>query len=93
MNTHRSNEHIPKTGVLLGHRFLRDFSSDYNVQSPAYFVGVITEYKQPHSPHELFNYLPHRAKHGNDPLGDGLYRIRYLDGDKDDISPAEAYEG
>jgi len=76
---------------LIGHRILRDFSSDYSLPSPLYFVGVITEYKEPTFPHIRRNFLP--DKNHNDPLGDGLYRVRYLDATKDDVSPVEAYEG
>jgi len=87
----------PQNGILLGHRILRDFSSDYNLPPPVYFVGVITEFKPPHSSSSLKTLLPEkRINTAHAILDDGLYRVRYLDTGtkyKDKVSPAEAYEG
>jgi len=80
----------PKKGALLGHRILRDFSQDYNKKTPIYFIGIITEYQPSPNPTDLQSLFPSKKKQS---LDNGLYRIRYLDKDKDEVSPAEAYAG
>ena len=85
-----------KKGVLLGHRILRDFSQDYNKKTPIYFIGIITEYQPTPKPSDLQTIFPskqNKKSKQQSSLDNGLYRIRYLDKDKDEISPAEAYAG
>jgi len=87
-----------KKGVLLGHRILRDFSKDYNKKTPMYFVGIITEYQPSKNANDIITIFPTKKnvkgkKKEQSDLDEGLYRIRYLDKDKDEVSPSEAYVG
>jgi len=87
-----------KKGVLLGHRILRDFSKDYNKKTPTYFVGIITEYQPSENSPDIQTIFPSKKnikdkKKRQSDLDNGLYRIRYLDKDKDEVSPSDAYVG
>ena len=88
-----------RKGVLLGHRILRDFSKDYDKKTPIYFVGIITEYQPSENPSDLKDIFSSNEKNvkgsNKEPsdLSNGLYRIRYLDGDIDEVSPSDAYCG
>jgi len=87
-----------KKGVLLGHRILRDFSKDYNKKTPTYFVGIITEYQPSENSSDIKTIFPSKKntkgkKKEQSDLDSGLYRIRYLDKDKDEVPPSDAYVG
>merc|ERR1711920_674127 len=63
-----------------------------NSKEPLYFVGIIIEYQPLHQAKRIT--LPKNSSRKNNPtkLDKGLYRIKYLDNDIDDMSPYEAFE-
>jgi len=79
------------SGILLGYRIVRDFATSFNSSTPKYFVGVICEYHPPSSHSIKRLILPSWKKNRRIKLDKGLYRVRYLDNDKEDMSPECAY--